>query len=168
MRRDVPIHCGVRMPGPIPLSRRRHRGERMDPATLAAAAASGLVAALTTDAWEQARSAIVGLWRRVHPNRAETIEDELAEVRQEALAARQQGDADAEEGLIADWQRRLRRLLEADPEIAAELQRVLDDVFTPALDSADQQRIGQIVMKAQATGHGRVFQAGRDMHVTGQ
>jgi hypothetical protein len=84
------------------------------------------------------------------------------------LAARQQGDADTEEGLIADWQRRLRRLLEADPEIAAELQRVLDDVFTPALDSADQQRIGQIVMKAQATGHGRVFQAGRDMHVTGQ
>jgi hypothetical protein len=168
VRRDVPIHCGVRMPGRIPLSRRRHRGERMDPATLAAAAASGLVAALTTDAWEQARSAIVGLWRRVHPNRAETIEDELAEVREEALAARQQGDADTEEGLIADWQRRLRRLLEADPEIAAELQRVLDDVFTPALDSADQQRIGQIVMKAQATGHGRVFQAGRDMHVTGQ
>jgi hypothetical protein len=140
----------------------------MDPATLAAAAASGLIAALTTDAWEQARSAIVGLWRRVHPSRAETIREELAEVRQEALAARQQGDADTEEDLIADWQRRLRRLLEADPEIATELQRVLDDVFTPALDSTDQQRIGQIVMKAQATGHGRVFQAGRDMNVTGQ
>jgi hypothetical protein len=140
----------------------------MDPATLAAAAASGLIAALTTNAWEQARSAIVGLWRRVHPNRAETIGEELVEARQEALAARQQGDADAEEGLVADWQRRLRRLLEADPEIATELQRVLDDVLTPALDAADQQRVGQIVMKAQASGHGRVFQAGRDMHVTEQ
>jgi hypothetical protein len=140
----------------------------MDPATLAAAAASGLIAALTTNAWQQARSAIVGLWRRVHPSRAETIGEELVEVRQEALAARHQGDADAEEGLVADWQRRLRRLLEADSEVATELQHVLDDVLTPALDPADQQRVGQIVMKAQASGHGRVFQAGRDMHVTEQ
>jgi len=140
----------------------------MDPATLAAAAASGLIAAMMTTAWDQARSAIVGLWRRVHPNRAETIGEELAEVRQEALVARQQGDAGTEEGLIADWQRRLRRLLEADSEIATELQRVLEDVLTPALNPADQERIGQIVMNAQASGHGRVFQAGRDIHVTGQ
>jgi hypothetical protein len=52
--------------------------------------------------------------------------------------------------------------------MATEMQRVLDEVFIPVLDPADQQRIGQIVMKAQATGHGRVFQAGRDMHITGQ
>lgn len=140
----------------------------MDPATLAAAAATALIAAMTTDAWQQARSAIVGLWRRVHPDRAATIGDELTEVRQEALAARQQGDAGAEEGLVADWQRRLKRVLDADPEAAEEVQRVLDDVLTPALDPADQQRVGQIVMKAQASGHGRVYQAGRDMHITGQ
>jgi hypothetical protein len=140
----------------------------MDPATLAAAAATGLIAALTTDAWEQVRSAIVGLWRRVHPDRAQTIGDELVEVRQEALAARQQGDADTEKGLEADWQRRLRRLLDADPGAAAELQRVLDDVLTPALGPADQERVGQIVMEAHAGGHGRIFQAGRDMHITGQ
>jgi hypothetical protein len=140
----------------------------MDPATLAAAAATALIAAMTTDGWQQARSAIVRLWRRVYPNRAETIGDELAEVRPEALAARQQGDAGAEEGLAADWQRRLRRLLEADPEVAAELQRVLDHVFTPVLGPADQERVGQVVMKARATGHGRIFQAGRDMHITGE
>ena len=52
-------------------------------------------------------SAIVGLWKRVHPKRAETISDELAEA-------------------------------------------------------------SRIVMKAQASDHGRVFQAGRDMNITGQ
>jgi hypothetical protein len=140
----------------------------MDPATLAAAAATALIAAITTDGWEQARSAIVGLWRRVHPKRAETISDELAEARQEALTARQHGDAGTEEGLAADWQRRLRRLLDTDPGVAAELQRVLDDVFTPALRPADHDRVSRIVMKAQASDHGRVFQAGRDMHITGQ
>jgi hypothetical protein len=140
----------------------------MDPTTLAAAAASALIAAMTTDAWQQARSAIVGLWLRVYPNRAETIGEELTEVRQEAMAARQQGHAEAEEGLVADWQRRLRRLLDANPEIAADLQQVLDDVITPGLEPADRERVSQIVMSAQASGHGRVFQAGRDVHITGQ
>lgn len=140
----------------------------MDPATLAAAAATGLIAALTTDAWEQARSAIVGLWRRVHPERTQTIGDELAEVRQEALAARRQGDSGTEQGLEADWQRRLRRLLDADPGVAEELQRVLDDVLTPALGPADQERVGHIAIEAHASGHGRIFQAGRDMHITSE
>jgi hypothetical protein len=138
----------------------------VDPATLAAAAAAALIAAITTDAWQQATSAIVGLWRRVHPNRAETIEEELAEARQYALAAREQGDADAGEGLAADWQRRLKRLLDADPDAAGELQRVMEDLLTPSLAPADQERVGSIVLKAQATGHGRVYQAGRDMHIT--
>lgn len=137
----------------------------MDSATLAAAAATGLIEGLTTSSWEQVRSAIVGLWQRVHTNRAEAVREELAEVRQEALTARQQGDSDTEEILVADWQRRLWRLLVADPGIASELQRVLDEVFIPVLDAANPKRIGQIAMKAQATGYGKVYQAGRDMHV---
>jgi hypothetical protein len=140
----------------------------MDPATLAAAAASALIAAMTTDAWEQARSAVVDIWRRVHPGHTGTISHELSETRQEVLAARQLGgDAGSAEGLTADWQRRLCRLLKTDPSIAVELQRVLDDVFVPALTKADQMRIREIVMTAQASGHGRVFQAGRDMHING-
>jgi hypothetical protein len=138
----------------------------MDPTTLTLAAATGLVEALTTNAWEQARSAIVGLWRRVHPARAETINEELAEVRQEALTAGTQGDAEAKQGLVDDWQRRLRRLIEADPNIAGELQRVLEEVLIPAIPSTDQQRIGEISMKARASGHAHVYQAGRDIHTT--
>lgn len=140
----------------------------MDPSQLAAAFASGLIAAMTTDAWEEVRSAMIGLWRRVHPSRAETIGEELVEVRQEALAARQGADASAEESLIEDWQRRLQRLLEAAPEMTVELQRILDDVLRPTLGPADQSRIRQIVMNARASDHGQVFQAGRDIHITGQ
>jgi hypothetical protein len=145
-----------------------HVEAEMDPATLAAATATGLIAALTTDAWEQTRSALVSLWRRVHPNRAEAISEELAEVRQEALEARRQGDAVAEQGLTADWQRRLRRLLDIDPQIAIELQNILEGVISPTINDADQRRIAQIVMNANATGHGRVYQAGRDLHVSDQ
>jgi hypothetical protein len=117
----------------------------MDPATLAAAAGNALIAAMATDAWQQAHSALVQLWRRVHPDRAETIEAELAETREEALAARHTGAAGVEEELAADWERRLGRLLRAEPNVAVELQRVLDDVLLPTLGPADQQRIHSIV-----------------------
>jgi hypothetical protein len=143
-------------------------GRAMDSTPLAAAAASALIAAMTTDAWEQARAGVVGMWRRVHPDRAGTIHDELAQSRHEALEARENDDVDSAAGLVADWQRRLRRLLEADPAMVGELQRLLDDVLSPAVDPADRQRIDRVVMKAQASGHGRVFQAGRDMRISGQ
>jgi hypothetical protein len=122
----------------------------VDPATLAIAVGNALIAAMATDAWQQARSTIVQLWGRVHPDRAETIEAELTETREEALAARQTGAAGVEEELAKDWERRLRRLLQADPNMAIELQRVLDDVLIPALRPADQQRIHSIVTKTQA------------------
>jgi hypothetical protein len=70
----------------------------MDPATLAIVAANALVVAVATDAWEKVRGAVVSLWKRVHPDRAAAIDGELRELRNEALIARQQGDAIAEEG----------------------------------------------------------------------
>ena len=41
---------------------------------------------------------------------------------------------------------RLQQLLRADPGLAAELRRVLDQVPTPALTPAEQTRIGIIIM----------------------
>jgi hypothetical protein len=121
----------------------------MDPATIAAAVGSALIAAMTTDAWEQARSTIVQLWRHVHPERAETIAAELADTREEVLAARRSGAVEVEAALAEDWERRLRRLLGVDPNVAAELQQVLDDVLVPALGLADRERIYSIVTKTQ-------------------
>ncbi|MFD3422538.1 hypothetical protein [Streptomyces decoyicus] len=115
---------------------------------------------MATDAWQHARDCAVALWRRVHPDRVSAIEAELADVRSELIAARDEGDAQAEEELAADWQRRLRRLLRDDPSLADELRRVLDEELSPLLAPAEQSRIGQVQMNATASGHARVYQAG--------
>jgi hypothetical protein len=138
----------------------------MDPVTLTAAAGTALVGAMATDAWAQAKAIVVGLWRRVHPERANTVEAELIEVRTEVLAAREAGDAQTEAALAAEWQRRLRRLLDANPNLAGEMQRVLHDELIPMLPAAEQTRVRTVTMAATASGHGRVYQAGRDQRIT--
>ena len=88
----------------------------MDPLVLAAA--SAVVTAMATDGWQQAREAVVKLWRRSRPGHVPAIETDLDETRAEVIAARTAGDRTAEEGLVADWERKLRRLLDADPALA--------------------------------------------------
>ncbi|GAB7106527.1 hypothetical protein JCM4814A_48410 [Streptomyces phaeofaciens JCM 4814] len=122
---------------------------------LVAAAGAALVAAMATDTWERSRGAVVSLWQRAHPERAETIEAELAEVRDEVLSARGTADEETEQALVADWQRRLRRLVRDDPRLADELRRVLDEALIPALPPAAQDRVAQISIKATTSGHGR-------------
>src|SRR6266702_2788207 len=130
---------------------RRARGWRagegvvMDP--VVAAFGTALIGAIATDAWQQVRAAVTGLWRRVHPRREDDgIEAELDELREQVLVARRDGDAGTERALEGAWQLRLQQLLRADPGLAAELQRVLDQVLTPALTPAEQTRIENIIM----------------------
>ena len=137
----------------------------MDPVTIVAAAATALITAITTDSWQVAQTAMVKLWRRVHPSRAEIIKDELAEVRLELLKAHEQGDAATEQGLEAEWRRRLGRLVATDPTVIEELQQVLDTVLTPLANKTDGNKTNQIIMNAQASGRARVYQAGRDIHI---
>jgi hypothetical protein len=135
------------------------RRSLLDPATLATAAGTALVAAMATDAWKKACKATVSLWRRVHPDGTAVIEAELAEVRGEVLEARRQNDTRAEEDLAREWRRRLLRLLHQDIDLVPELQQILNETWLPALNSHDRQRIGSVTMAATATGHGRVYQA---------
>jgi hypothetical protein len=117
----------------------------MDPIVLAFGTA--LVGAIATDTWPQVREAVTGLWRRVHPRqKADDIGTELDELREQVLLARRDGDTGTERALEGAWQVRLQQLLRADPALAAELQRVLDQVLTPALTPAEQARIGNIIM----------------------
>jgi hypothetical protein len=132
---------------------------------IADAVGTALVSAMTTEAWQQARAAAVALWRRVYPGRAETVKAELSETRDEILLAREAGDSKTEEELAADWQRRVHRLLKADPNLTTELRRVLDEELAPLLPADEQSRVGAIVMNATASEHGRVYQAGRDVHI---
>jgi hypothetical protein len=117
----------------------------MDPIVLAFGPA--LVGAIATDAWPRVREAVTGLWRRGHPQqKADDTGAELDELREQVLLARRDGDIDTERALEGAWQVRLQQLLRADPTLAAELRRVLDQVLTPALTPAEQTRIGTIIM----------------------
>jgi hypothetical protein len=117
----------------------------MDP--VVAAFGTALVGAIATDAWQQVHEAVTGLWRRVHSQRADDgIGAELDELREQVLVARRDGDDGTERALEGAWQVRLAQLLRADPALAAELRRVLDQVLTPALTPAGQARVGTIIM----------------------
>jgi hypothetical protein len=133
---------------------------------LTATAATTLVQRLTTDGWERVKSAVGTLWRRVHPERSDAVEAELAETRLGVLEARQTGDERAEQDLISEWRSRLQRLVRADPKVADELRRLVEQWESPP-SSAGETQIGRVDMHARASGHSRVTMAGRDVHITG-
>ncbi|MFD1541566.1 hypothetical protein [Nonomuraea guangzhouensis] len=136
----------------------------MDPIVLAAATA--LVGAMATDAWQQTRTAVMAWWRKVHPERAETVQAELEATQSQMLAARERGDIQTEEALAGVWRLRLQQMLDEDPAIGPELQRLLDEHLTPALSSSELSRMRQIIT-AHAHDQSRQFIAGRDQRITG-
>lgn len=133
----------------------------MDPIVLAAGTA--LVKVIVTDAWPQAKDAVTGLWRRGHPQQADGVGTELDTLRADIMQARRDGDADTETALVGAWQVKLQQLLRADPTLATELRRVVDQVFTPALTPDEQTRV-QTIITGTASGHARLTQAGRDVN----
>ncbi|NJP42703.1 hypothetical protein [Actinacidiphila epipremni] len=137
----------------------------MDPeiSSLAQSGGASLVALMAADAWQAAREGVVRLWRRVQPQRAEGVAAALDVGHAEVLAATAAGDQEALDELRAEWQGRFRRLLVARPDAAAELRRLLDEIGPPAPPA-----VPDVTQHATASGHGRVYQAGRDQHITGR
>ncbi|WP_260859541.1 hypothetical protein [Streptomyces cupreus] len=132
-------------------------------ADLARTAGSTMVALMATQTWESARDGVVALWRRFQPARAEAVSDELEATREDLLLARESGDTETEAELTAEWQARVRRLLLAQPEVAAELRRILDELEP---HRPQQQTTVDVRLRAEVSGSGRVYQAGRDQHIT--
>ncbi|MFE0772113.1 hypothetical protein [Streptomyces sp. NPDC058861] len=129
---------------------------------LARAAGAAVVTVMATDAWERTRDGVVALWRRASPSRADGVEGELEATRDDLLVARESGDDLTEQELREEWTGRLRRLLREQPEVAVDLRRILDE-----LEPGDRAvPAGTVRMRAEASGHGRVYQAGRDQHIT--
>lgn len=120
---------------------------------LAGTAGTTVVALLVTDAWERAKSAVAGLWRRVHPERAEAVVADLVETRAELLAARAAGDAQVEEDLVGQWQGRLRRLLAADPSVADPLRHLVEELRSH-LPAGVQVSAGDVTINATASEQG--------------
>ncbi|KJS60501.1 hypothetical protein [Streptomyces rubellomurinus] len=150
----------------------------MDPelAALASSAATALVGRLAADGWDQARQAVVALWRRRHPERpeeAEVVEAQLVEAREELLAAGAAGEAgDGRVGqeLTVEWRTRLRDLLRADPALAVELRRVLAELEGRDGESGAGAAPGgnRVTMRATAADRAKVYMAGNDLHIHGQ
>lgn len=139
----------------------------MNPETaveLARTAGAAIVGAMATDTWNRTRDGMVALWRHVHPERADSVGAELEAGREDLLAARANGDELSEAELRTEWQGRVRRLLVENPSVAATLRELLEEVgAVPAARNAD---VGEVRMSARATGNARVYQAGRDQHIT--
>ncbi|MET8657946.1 hypothetical protein [Streptomyces griseus] len=123
---------------------------------LAQSASVTLVGLMATDAWEHTRDGFVALWQRARPERADAVATELGNTREDLAA-----DATVEDELAVEWQGRIRRLLTDRPEVAVELRRLLDELAPGT--SAPTATVAQ---HATAGGHSRVYQAGRDQHIT--
>ncbi|GAA2308345.1 hypothetical protein OHT20_38565 [Streptomyces caniferus] len=135
----------------------------MDPeiAALAGTAGTTLVTLLATDTWHSVRDRVVALWQRARPDRAPAVAAELDVTREELLGARAAGDEAVEAEMGSEWQGRIRRLLTAHPELAGELRTLLAEL---APDTAPAPTITQ---HATASGQAHVYQAGRDMRISG-
>ncbi|GHC62251.1 hypothetical protein RFN57_17015 [Streptomyces violaceochromogenes] len=132
-------------------------------AELARTAGTTMVTLMAGQAWESAREGLVSLWQRFQPDRAEAVGGELEATREDLLLAQRTGDADTESELAAEWQARVRRLLVARPEVADELRGILAELDPR---SAEAQSVVEVRLRAEVSGSGRVYQAGRDQHIT--
>jgi hypothetical protein len=133
----------------------------------ALAAATALITAMASDAWSEVHAGVVSLWRRVYPERVPSIESELSDARNELVLSRPDGNTEVEKGLAADWRRKFQRLTQAHPELIPEL-RMLEEEWTRIAPAAerDRSRTTNIEQTAVATGHGTIYQAGRNQRIT--
>jgi tetratricopeptide (TPR) repeat protein len=114
---------------------------------IVAAFANALVAAMATDTWEHAHAALANLWQRIRPAREVAVLDQdLSALRGRVLVARRAGDSKAEQALTLIWQGKVQQLLLDEAVTEPQLRQVLQESLLPALQPADQARIGQIVM----------------------
>ncbi|GLY85997.1 hypothetical protein [Actinoallomurus iriomotensis] len=130
--------------------------------SLAQSAGTTLVTLMATAGWERARDSVVRLWHRIQPDRAEAVAVELDSSNADALAAAGSDGEETLSELRAQWQGRMRRLLIAHPEAADALRSVLDEIGPPEQDAS----AASVVQHAVVSGDSRVYQAGRDQHIT--
>ncbi|MFE3827196.1 hypothetical protein [Streptomyces sp. NPDC059092] len=124
---------------------------------LAGTAGTTIASLLATDAWNGVRNGVLALWRRVRPDHEEHVAVQLDTSRRDLLDARADGDEEAEREIAAEWRGRVRRLLVAHPELAAELRSLLTEL------APGTRATTTVTQHATASGDSRVYQAGRDL-----
>lgn len=127
------------------------------------AAATALVGAMASDAWQTARKAVLKLWERVHSGQAMAIGQQLDQDRSDVLA---EDDPQVRDQIADTWARQLVHLMKTDPALETELRRVLDQELTPLLSSRHQQQVKQVWMTATAHDQGKTYQSAGPMNIT--
>ncbi|KPI08572.1 hypothetical protein OK074_3573 [Actinobacteria bacterium OK074] len=124
--------------------------------SLAGTGATTLVTLMVTDGWEQVRSRVAAFFSRGREGEAEAVQAELESSRAELVAARAAQDEDAEADVRAEWRVRMRRTLQADPQAAAELRALLDELL-PAEPDPTAGSVHNVI--SGGVQHGTVIQA---------
>ncbi len=135
----------------------------MDP--IAASAATALVGAMTSEAWQQIRTAFVNWWRRTRPEDADRVNADLDESQRRLDEGRT-----TEAALVATWQDRLESLLGENRALADQLNHLVNMAEqakrdSPRVRNETGDRTGTLEQNAEVSGQGRVYQAGRDQHI---
>lgn len=137
----------------------------MDPqlVALSSGAGSTLVTLMVTDGWQQARDGAVRLWQRFRPESAAAVADELDAARAAVVAGRIAGTPADEAALRVQWALRVAELLASHRDAERALRSALAG-WEAAPGAQDVH--GDLHQEARASGSGRIYQAGRDQHIT--
>ncbi|MFE5583515.1 hypothetical protein [Kitasatospora sp. NPDC056531] len=119
-------------------------------AELATRGATALVGLMVTEAWARVKPRFAALFGR---DREEEVTQELDEIQREIAEAPETRDAQ-----VPQWQRRLRLVLQNNPEAATRLRQILDE-FTPK--STEQPSTVIHNELKDMTVHGSVIQVGQ-------
>ncbi|MFE2292539.1 ATP-binding protein [Streptomyces sp. NPDC059452] len=94
---------------------------------LAASGATALVGLMATEAWNQVRGRVARFLAR-NDEESAAVDAELEESRAELIGLRAGADEDSAADVEEEWRLRLRRALRTNPEAAAELRDLLDEL----------------------------------------
>jgi hypothetical protein len=120
-------------------------------------AASTLVQAMTSDAWEKSKHIVAAWWQRHSGQQvAEGLESARGELAVADEATRQQ----LTPRLEARWEGRLQAVLEEHPEAAADLARLVEELGTALAEASTP---GTVINSNTGTVSGHLIQA-RDIH----
>ncbi|WP_328325500.1 MULTISPECIES: hypothetical protein [unclassified Streptomyces] len=95
---------------------------------LVTAGATTLVQQMATDAWARTRDRVAAFLARRSSADPDAVAAELDAARAELATARQDGDEQTAADVQGAWRLRMRRALQDDPEAAAELRTLLDEL----------------------------------------
>ncbi|MFJ4849199.1 hypothetical protein [Streptomyces sp. NPDC088733] len=126
---------------------------------LASTAATTLIGLMTTDAWQQARTAISRVWRKSRPEQADRVNADLDEAQLMVTQARQNDDDSLEAAVLAEWQGRMLRLALTDSSARSDLKAAVRQLEGLARQTAPRS----VSMRADARDHARIYQSAQDM-----